>query len=193
MLRWGGRKNQFDLNALAEVSIEKHERRMPPPELRQNMTPDEVNNYWQAAKKQQAPKPQHTLSNINWHAPALTVSYNLQETVSEIGFDWIETKDVQDKLTEEMTELNIEIEKANQAHPNQTALEHEIGDVLFSIVNLSRHLAINPSEALRAANRRFTKRFKIVEAEAKKNGDILSDCTIEKLNQYWALAKDKTA
>ena len=116
--------------------------------------------------------------------PALQKSVKLQKLAGKVGFDWPDTSDVLVKLKEEIVELEEAIGKSNKQE-----IESEFGDVLFTAVNMARHLNVDPELALRGANGRFKNRVVWIENELGKNGEFVSDKNIDDLNQLWNEAK----
>lgn len=90
-----------------------------------------------------------------------------------------------DKLQEEIGELKAEIVHEN----NQERIADELGDILFACVNLSRHLDVNPEQALRDSNIKFISRFSVVEQLLQQDGRLMDDCSVEELEDYWEKAK----
>ena len=115
-------------------------------------------------------------------------AYKLQRRAARVGFDWPEVKPVLEKVHEEMDELKAEM----LAGSEQDRLEEELGDMLFSMVNLARHLNIEPEAALRRANRKFEDRFRTVEAEISAEGKSLDACSLEQLETAWQHAKRRS-
>ena len=117
--------------------------------------------------------------------PALRWSEKLQKRAAHHGFDWEDIQPVFDKLNEEITELKAEI----VIKDNQQRIADEMGDILFACVNLSRHLGVNPEQALRDSNRKFISRFTIVEQLLQEDGKAMEDCSVVELEEYWKQAK----
>jgi MazG family protein len=117
--------------------------------------------------------------------PALRWSEKLQKRAAHHGFDWENIQPVFDKLNEEIAELKAEI----VIKDNQQRIADEMGDILFASVNLSRHLGVNPEQALRDCNRRFISRFTIVEQLLQEDGKAMEDCSVVVLEEYWQQAK----
>lgn len=144
---------------------------------------------WEQHKiKERENKPQQTTSALDGIAstlPALRWAEKIQKRAARTGFDWDELKPVFEKLDEEIIELKQEV----GIDDNQVKIADELGDILFSCVNLSRHLHVNPEEALRNANRKFISRFAVVEKLVQKDGKIMDECSIEELEAYWQKAK----
>ena len=103
-----------------------------------------------------------------------------------MGFDWPDTRGPADKVREELVEVEEELARKR---PDRPALEHEIGDLLFSVVNLARKAGIPPAPALERANRRFQDRFETVERLADERGVDLHEAGLEQLDRLWDEAK----
>jgi MazG family protein len=125
------------------------------------------------------------LDGIASAMPALRWSEKLQKRAAHHGFDWDNIQPVFDKLNEEIAELKAEI----VIKDNQQRIADEMGDILFASVNLSRHLGVNPEQALRDCNRKFISRFTIVEQLLQEDGKLMEDCSVEQLEAYWQKAK----
>ena len=117
--------------------------------------------------------------------PALTRALKLQKRAASVGFDWRERARVMEKLEEEIGELN----EAVASGAPKAKLTDEMGDILFVAVNLARHLGVDPEEALRATNDKFTRRFAHVEDTVTKSGRALNDVTLEEMDAAWDDAK----
>jgi ATP diphosphatase len=128
------------------------------------------------------------LDGVPSGAPSLLRAERLTEKASRIGFDWPEVSGVRLKLQEELQELDEAM-----AHKDKAAVEHELGDVLFSLANLARHLAVPAEDALRAANRRFTERFHRVEAGLLAQGIPFGEATLPQMDALWEEAKASEA
>ncbi len=116
--------------------------------------------------------------------PALTRAEKIQKRAARVGFDWDNIYPVIDKIDEELTELREVL-----AAGDSSAIEDELGDVLFAATNVARHLKIDPELALKKATAKFERRFRNVEACAKKDGYKLADLSPAGLDQYWVQAK----
>jgi len=117
--------------------------------------------------------------------PALRWTEKLQKRAAHHGFDWDDIQPVFGKLQEEIGELKAEID----IEDNQQRISDEMGDVLFASVSLSRHLGVNPEQALRDSNRKFISRFEVVEQLLHEDGKQMEDCSVEVLEGYWQKAK----
>ena len=118
--------------------------------------------------------------------PSLMMSYKIQEKAAEIGFDWESISGHLDKIKEEYAEVLEAIEKYEVGH---NKIEEEIGDLIFSIVNLSRFMGINPEVALNSTISKFVKRFEYMEEKAEKIGKILENMSLEEMDVLWDEAK----
>ena len=135
-----------------------------------------------AAAKGQRPS---ALDGVTPGLPSLTRAEKLQNRAARVGFDWPEPVQVLDKITEETTEIR----QALDTHAPKEAVAEEIGDLLFAIVNLARHLEIDSETALRAANRKFERRFRRVEAILAERGQEPAGSTLEEMEAAWTQAK----
>ena len=116
--------------------------------------------------------------------PALERSRKIQKRAANVGFDWQEISPVVSKLKEEIEELEEAIGKGNSA-----AVEAELGDVLFSAVNIARHTDVDPESALRKANSRFENRFKWIEQKLQSDGKSVTEMNLQQLDQLWEESK----
>ena len=141
---------------------------------------------WEAIKAtERAGKAQRgTLDGVARNLPALLRAVKLQKRAARVGFDWPETVQVLDKLLEEALEL---VDARDSL--SQEAVTDEMGDLLFVMANLARHLNVDPEEALRKTNAKFTRRFDYIEAELAKTGRRPEDSTLEEMDKLWDAAK----
>ena len=124
------------------------------------------------------------LDGVPSAAPALLRAERLTEKASRVGFDWSSIAEVRNKVSEEMSELDQAIASADQS-----AIEHELGDVLFALVNLARFTRTPAEDALRQANRRFSERFRFVEEGLRQRGIAVGGATLEQMEELWQHAK----
>lgn len=143
---------------------------------------EDVKRNWENLKLKEGKK--SVLEGVPKSLPALVKANRIQDKVAGVGFDWEEPQQVFEKLQEELAELQLEID-----HANQDKMEAEFGDVLFSMINYARFLKINPENALERTNKKFTKRFQYLEQKADEIGKSLSDMTLAEMDQYWEEAK----
>ncbi|MEO1020422.1 MAG: nucleoside triphosphate pyrophosphohydrolase [Pseudomonadota bacterium] len=156
-----------------------------------------VHNVWEEGKARERAekaalagkaKPS-VLDGITQGLPAATRATKLQKRAARVGFDWLEIEQVVDKLDEEMSELKELLENSNPKKELE-AIEDELGDVLFAVVNLARHLEIDPERALRGANRKFERRFRVVEQTLEAKEVDLVDVGLDEMEAAWRQAKE---
>ena len=116
--------------------------------------------------------------------PSLVKAYRISQKVSSAGFDWEKKEDVWDKVQEEIGELQTEMQTADPVR-----CEEELGDLLFSLVNVARLYGINPDAALEKTNRKFIRRFTAVEEQAEAAGKTLRQMTLPEMEALWQEAK----
>ena len=138
---------------------------------------------WELQKHKEK-KRESRLDGVPDSLPALTRAQRLQEKASYTGFDWEKIEDVWAKIHEEIQELKEAQENGDKAH-----IEEEIGDTIFSFVNLARFLNISAEAALRKTNRKFTTRFKAVEEELKKRGKDVEKSNLDEMDEIWNMVK----
>jgi len=144
---------------------------------------DEVKKNWEKLKKNEGRK--SVIDGVPEELPALLKAYRIQEKASKVGFDWKDEKPVFDKIIEEINELRDNVNSGK----SEQEIEGEFGDVLFSIVNYSRFLKINPEDALRRTIKKFRERFQKIEKFAEENGRVLDEMTLEEMDDIWNKAK----
>lgn len=158
-------------------------------------TSAEVERNWEAIKAEEKKK-RPLLDNIPRSLPALLGAHRVSERVATVGFDWDERQGSRDKVSEELAELD---EAAQLGNPE--AIEHELGDCLFALVNYARHLGVDPELALKKTTARFRHRFAFVESEVRRvHGDWPRDgarptrgIALAELDAYWNEAKLREA
>jgi MazG family protein len=150
-------------------------------------TPGEVHQQWEQIKAKEqsdAGERRSVLRGLPKSLPALLRAYEIGTRVAAVGFDWARTADVVDKIEEEVAELRAAIASEGRARS-----EEEMGDLLFSIANLSRKLGIDPESALRKANEKFTKRFGALEDRFHADGRSVHGATLEEMERHWQAVK----
>jgi ATP diphosphatase len=143
-----------------------------------------INNTWELIKQRERAEKGETgiLADIPISLPALSHACKLQKRAASVGFDWADPQDVLAKIKEEIAELEIEIAKGDKV-----AMEDEIGDLLFSCVNLARHLSLDPERATRLSSSKFKRRFQAMELLAA--GKNFTNMTSAELELLWAQVK----
>ncbi len=156
----------------------------------ETFSPIDVNQNWEAIKssERQQKGMKGLLADIPLALPSLTRAAKLQKRAAQVGFDWPDVSQVMEKVEEELGELQ-------HAMVQQTSedIEAELGDLLFTCVNLARHLKIDPETALRKANTKFTSRFEQIEKAAEEEGVTLAQLTPSELDERWNAAKRREA
>ena len=178
---------QFDISDSLKHISEKLIRRHPQVFDKKNnkQAKHNINKSWEVAKQKEK-KRENILDGVPKTLPALIRARRIQEKAATVGFDWKELLPVLDKVDEEISELKEAVTLKDTEN-----IKNEMGDVLFSLVNLSRFLHINPEEALRMTISKFETRFAQVEKELKKRGKSLTDSTLEEMDEIWNLVKKR--
>jgi MazG family protein len=178
--RMAEERGWFDFDAVAGAIVDKLVRRHP------HVFGDGKHEDWDDLKAtERAARDASVLADIPQALPALTRAAKIGRRASRIGFDWSSVQDVRAKISEELAELDAEV----AAGPASAATEEEFGDLLFALVNLSRHLKFDPEAALRAANAKFEQRFRRMEALAQERQLRLSALTAAEWDRLWLEAK----
>lgn len=144
----------------------------------------EVILNWEQIKKEEKKERKSLLDGVPKDLPALMGACKLQQKAAKAGFDWDDIEPVWGKLDEEIAELKQAIQQQDSGHT-----EEELGDVLFSVVNLARFLKVDAETALRLTNGKFKQRFSHVEARVKASGHSWKEFTLEELDAFWEEAK----
>ena len=144
----------------------------------------EVKRNWELLKLKEGRK--SVLEGVPKSLPAIVKSFRIQEKVRGIGFDWDNKTQVWDKVLEEIEELKVEVKKGDNDR-----IESEFGDVLFALTNYARFIDVNPEDALERTNKKFIKRFQIMENLLNKDHKKLDDMTLSEMDVYWELAKSE--
>ncbi|SHF56534.1 nucleoside triphosphate pyrophosphohydrolase [Vibrio gazogenes] len=139
-----------------------------------------------AEKSSAGRQEQSILDGVPKSLPALSRAYKLQAKCAKHGFDWDTLTPVVEKVREELNEV---IEEVRCSPQDPAAIEDELGDLLFAVVNLTRHLKHHPESALTRANQKFSRRFQGVEALAKQEDQSLDDYTLSELDRFWEQVK----
>ncbi|MBY6187069.1 nucleoside triphosphate pyrophosphohydrolase [Marinobacter hydrocarbonoclasticus] len=179
---------QFDfievVSRLNDKLVQRH------PHVFAGLAADEatIKANWESGKAQErADKSLHSaLDNVPLNLPALSRSVKIQKRVARLGFDWDSLGPVVEKIVEELDEV---MDEAHQAVLDQARLEEEMGDLLFAVTNLSRHLKVDPEQALRKANTKFERRFRGVEALCEQSGTAVDQAGLDQLEAFWQQIK----
>lgn len=175
--------NQFNitdvLNAICDKLVHRH------PHIYANVeavTEEEVRQNWEKMKLKEGKK--SVLEGVPRSLPAMVKAIRIQEKVRGVGFDWDDSDMVWQKVQEELEELKTELQIGNKVR-----IEQEFGDLLFSLINYSRFVDVNPEDALERTNKKFIQRFQHMEAVLNEEGKNLSEMALSEMNVYWERAK----
>lgn len=149
-------------------------------------TPDEVIKNWEKIKKTEkgGDSPRSLVDGIPKHLPALSKAHLVQKRVAKVGFEWDEISGVVDKLEEELAEV-----KEAMAQGDEASIREEIGDLLFSTVNLSRYLNHDAEDVMNESVHKFMRRFQALEKILHMEGREIDGCSIEELEAFWQAVK----
>ncbi|WP_421849603.1 nucleoside triphosphate pyrophosphohydrolase [Marinomonas sp.] len=153
------------------------------------LTEEQIAQQWQQIKAQEkakGPTNNSLLADVPASMPALMQAVKIQQKVAKVGFDWPDVVPVFDKIREELDELEEAMKEQNRLH-----VEEEMGDVLFAVSNLARHLNVSPDLALNKTNIKFRRRFGKIETLVSAQNKKLTDCSLEELDHYWDQAKSE--
>jgi len=179
----GAEENRFDIDAVLDTVIRKLIRRHPHVfDSAEVESAEEVIRNWEQIKLEEGRE--SVLEGVPKSLSALNRASRLQARASQVGFDWDEPAQVWEKVAEEIEELK---EVAEQEDPEK--IEEEFGDLLFSLVNISRFVGVNAENALRKATNKFVRRFQEVEQQVKGQKQDMSDMNLDELDEYWEQVK----
>ncbi|ANK85635.1 MULTISPECIES: nucleoside triphosphate pyrophosphohydrolase [unclassified Rhizobium] len=161
-------------------------------------TPDAVKIQWdeikQAEKRERAERRARRgitedfkggfLGSVQRSFPALTEALKLQERAAKVGFDWSAPEPILDKIEEEIGELRVALREGDRAK-----VSDELGDLIFAVVNIGRHVKADPEDALRGTNTKFRRRFKHIENVLEAEGETLEAASLERMEEIWQAAK----
>jgi ATP diphosphatase len=164
---------------------------------RRDWSPAEVKGSWRRIKQEEKamraaaraaagapPEPEGLLADISPSMPPLARAVKLQARAGTVGFDWNDPKAVLAKMREEIDELDAALDAGDPDH-----VAEEIGDLLFAVANLARHVGVDPDSAVAATNAKFLRRFAFIELETARRGRTLSDSSLEEMDALWNEAK----
>ncbi|MBD5240646.1 MAG: nucleoside triphosphate pyrophosphohydrolase [Barnesiella sp.] len=181
----GEEKGKFDIGDVAEALNSKLIFRHPHVfGDAKAETAGEVSQNWEHIKLKEKGGNRTVLAGVPDALPSIIKAFRIQEKAANVGFDWADRRDAWNKVREESNELASEIERMDAQK-----MEEEMGDLLFSIINVSRLYGINPENALEKTNRKFIKRFNYIESKSKERGVSLNDMTLDQMDELWNEAK----
>jgi ATP diphosphatase len=187
------------VNAITTKMIRRHPHVFVPPRAAAGAdTPGLVKAQWDAIKAQEKRERAErraasgitedfkagVLGAVHRSQPALMEAVKLQAQAAKVGFDWSEAEPILNKIEEEVAELR---EALATGHPEK--ITDELGDLLFAVVNLGRHVQADPEDALRGTNTKFRRRFRHIETELEQAGETLEAATLERMEALWQAAK----
>ena len=184
----GKERGAFDIETVAGKIADKLTTRHPHVfGNKKHLTSEEVLHNWERIKRQNAKKHDYSvLQGVPPSLPALLKAYRVQEKVGRYGFDWKTPDEVIEKLKEEIAEFENALKTSER-----TKQEEELGDLLFSLVNLGRHLQMQAEEALNTTVQKFIRRFQYIENRLRQKGKKLHDSNIDEMDTLWEEAKRK--
>jgi XTP/dITP diphosphohydrolase len=179
----GSESNSFDItdviNQVCDKLIHRH------PHIYGDVTvnsSEDVSKNWEQLKLKEGKK--SVLEGVPVSLPSLIKAMRIQDKARSAGFDWEKKEQVLEKVEEELKELRVELLEGKQEK-----IENEFGDLIFSLVNFSRFINVNPEEALERTNRKFISRFVYLENAARDQGKKLTDMSLAEMDVYWNEAK----
>jgi len=180
----GSEKNDFDIadvmNSLCDKLINRH------PHIYGDVkveNAEQVKENWEQIKLKEGNK--SVLSGVAKGTPSIIKALRMQEKAAQVGFDWPTAKEVWAKVDEELLELKEEFKE----NISSEKTEKELGDFIFSLINLARKYDINPDDALEKTNHKFLTRFQYIEKKAAEQNKKLTDMTLEEMDVFWNEAK----
>lgn len=178
--------NDFDvadvLNGICDKLIHRHPHIYGDVEVKDEK---QVKENWEKLKLKEKGNVS-VLGGVPKSLPAMVKAMRIQEKARGVGFDWDNRNQVWEKVHEELDEFKAEVEKNDEEKARD-----EFGDLLFSLVNYSRFVNIDPEEALERTNKKFIKRFQYLESESKKDGKSMGEMTLAEMDEYWEKAKNQ--
>jgi MazG family protein len=177
----------FEFDDVVEAICDKMERRHPHVfgDARIESAAAQTAAWDEQKRRERVASAQSVLEDVPLGLPALTRANKLGKRAAEVGFEWPDTHGALDKVVEEIDELRAEL----KGEPDLPAISNEIGDLLFSLVNVCRYLKIDPETSLRNANAKFERRFGYVEQRLKEQGKSPEQATLEEMDRLWEEGK----
>ncbi len=184
-----GRFDMADVcHRVCDKLIFRHPHVFPPANSGEKSTAknvEQVLNQWEQLKQREHQGKKTVLGGVPEALPSLIKAYRIQDKARHVGFDWEERSQVWQKVKEEISEFEAEVERMDKERATS-----EFGDVLFSLINAARLYHINPDNALEHTNRKFIQRFNYLEAAVKAQGRSLTDLTLAEMDAIWEKAKE---
>jgi ATP diphosphatase len=189
--RMAQEQSKFDFGGVVEAITTKLIRRHPHVFADEHgQTAEAVKGMWERIKAEEkadrGEEPEGALSGVAVALPALTRALKLQNKAGQVGFDWNDPRAVLAKIREEADEIEAALDAQDEAHAAT-----EVGDLLFAVVNLARHLQADPEGILRATNRKFERRFASIERALAAQGKLPQDATLAEMVALWDAAKEE--
>ena len=189
--RMAQEQSKFDFGGVVEAITTKLIRRHPHVFADEHgQTAEAVKGMWERIKAEEkadrGEEPEGALSGVAVALPALTRALKLQNKAGQVGFDWNDPRAVLAKIREEADEIEAALDAQDEAHAAT-----EVGDLLFAVVNLARHLQADPEGILRATNRKFERRFASIERALAAQGKRPQDATLAEMDALWDAAKEE--
>ena len=183
-------KDEFDITQALNDCCDKLIRRHPHiyGEVKVNGE-EEVKRNWEQIKMKERKK--SVLEGVPASLPAIVKAFRIQDKAKQVGFEWENKKDVWEKVKEELGEFSEYASKENLSLEENQKMEKEFGDLMFSLVNFSRFLKIDPEAALEKTNKKFIQRFLMMEEMAARQQQSLHDMTLQQMDELWNEAKKK--
>ncbi|MGK6313815.1 nucleoside triphosphate pyrophosphohydrolase [Neorhizobium sp. DT-125] len=187
------------VEAITKKMIRRHPHVFPPSGVRPDAdTPSAVKVQWDAIKAEEKRERAERkakrgitedfklgyLGTVHRSQPALTEALKLQSQAARVGFDWSEAEPILDKIEEEIGELREALRSGKQ-----DKVADELGDLIFALVNIGRHVKADPEEALRGTNTKFRRRFNYIETSLQQSNETLQAATLERMEELWQAAK----
>lgn len=194
----GSEKEEFDMadvcQKLCDKLIFRHPHVFPPADIEaagakiaggmKIENDGDVSKMWEKIKQVEKDGNTSVLSGVPASLPTLIKAYRIQDKARNVGFDWEDRSQVWEKVKEEISEFEAEVE-----HMDKQKAEEEFGDVLFSMINAARLFKINPDNALEHTNQKFIRRFNYLEEQTIKQGRKLAEMTLAEMDEIWNEAK----
>ena len=182
-------KGTFDITDVINTLCDKLIRRHPHiyADVKVNNEAD-VKHNWEQIKMEERKK--SVLEGVPSSLPAVVKAFRIQDKAKQVGFEWENKEDVWKKVNEELEEFSHYAVKDEISGEEQKEMEHEFGDLMFSLINFSRFLDIDPEAALEKTNKKFISRFLMMEEMAQKQNRKLKDMTLEEMDLLWNKAKE---